>query len=169
MKSWLSSFCLRCFSIFVVVLATVSIATPSSFKNTQSSIPSLEQQFPGILKIANILRSALETQNFELLKPYLRKEPYGRPLYWDNLKSDEPQELSFEAVDNKLYKISRGAQLRLTGNANYGNIPTHVFIETAGWRDNLSHLVFSFYYDKKSKQWFWSGIDEGRLQTQYNP
>jgi len=164
MKLWSATYLLRGLSIFMIILTTQANPAQSAFKNTQSSIPALERQFPGISKIADTLKSALQTQNFALLKPYLRKEPYGRPLYWDNLQSDEPEELSFGEVDYRLYKISRGATLRLTGNANYGNIPTHVFIETLGWKGKSSHLVFSFYYDKDSKQWFWSGIDEGRLQ-----
>jgi len=153
----------------MILLGAQANDAQSQFKETQSSIPALEKQFPGISIVADKLKSALENHNFELMKPYLRKESYGRPLSWDNLKSDEPEELSFGEVDYRLHKISRGAKLRLTGNANYGNIPTHVFIETLGWKGKSSHWVFSFYYDKDSKQWFWSGIDEGRLQLQYNP
>jgi len=165
MISHIASYLTRCVAIITIIFVTQAKATETkSSTSAHSNIKALEPQYPGITEIVDKVKSALESQNYNILKPYIKKDTYGRPLSWDNMKSDEPETLSYESIDYRLYKISRGAKLRLTGKISSWDIPSYVYIETRGWKGKLSHLVFLFHFMKETKQWSWIAINEGPLK-----
>jgi hypothetical protein len=164
MISRLASYLIRCVAIITIIFVAQAKASQISPTRAHSDVAALEQQYPGVTDIVNKVKSAIASQNYDILKPYTQKDIYGRSLSWDDTKSDEPEELSYESMNNRLYKVSRGAKLHLTGKVSSWDIPSYVYIETQGWKGKLSHLVFLFYYKKNTNQWFWIGIDEGPLK-----
>jgi hypothetical protein len=165
MKSRVSSHWVRCgIAVVIFFAAQANASQTASPTSAHSNVAALEQRYPGITVVVDKVKSAIESRNYTLLKPYIQKESYERPISWHTMKSHEPEELSFDSVVYRLDKISSGAKLRLTGKVRSRDIPSQVYIETQGWEGTLSHLVFLFHYEKDTKQWFWIGIDEGPLK-----